>query len=114
MTLNLVPTEGLVTRYTHVKYEGRKSYQSKDMANVKVFADKQMDTLTNVWAKNYMPLIYRCRGIKIVNESKFKAFADGKINVTKQLNSFFFGKSRKQCGKRRKCCLPESIFLQDR
>ena len=33
--------EGLVTRYTHVKYAGPNSYQSKDMANVKVFVDKQ-------------------------------------------------------------------------
>ena len=31
----------LVTRYTHVKYEGRNSYHSKDKANVKVLADKQ-------------------------------------------------------------------------
>ena len=42
MTLNLVPKE----RHTHVKYEGPKSYQSKDMANVKVFADKQTDKMT--------------------------------------------------------------------
>ena len=42
MTLNL-QQKGLVTRFTHVKYEGRKSYQLKDMANVKVFADKQTD-----------------------------------------------------------------------
>ena len=35
--------KGLVTRYTHVKYEGPNSYQSKDIANVKVFADKQTD-----------------------------------------------------------------------
>ena len=40
MTLNLVATKGLVTRYTYVKYESPNSYQSKDMANVKVFADK--------------------------------------------------------------------------
>ena len=32
-------------RYTHVKYEGPNFFQSKDMANVKVFADKQ----TNKW-----------------------------------------------------------------
>ena len=41
MTLNLVPTEGLVTKFTHVKHESPISYKSKDMANVKVFADKQ-------------------------------------------------------------------------
>ena len=33
----------LVTRYTYVKHKGPNSYQSKDMANVKVFADKQTD-----------------------------------------------------------------------
>ena len=43
MTLNLVPTEGLVIGYTHVKCEDPNSYQSKDMANVKVFADRQTD-----------------------------------------------------------------------
>ena len=47
MTLNLVATERSVTRYSHVKYTGLKSYQSKDMANVKVFADKQIDKLTD-------------------------------------------------------------------
>ena len=30
-----------------MKYEGLKSYQSKDMANVKVFADKQVDKWTH-------------------------------------------------------------------
>ena len=39
MTLNLVP--GLVTWNTHVKYEGPNSYQSKDIANIKVSEDKQ-------------------------------------------------------------------------
>ena len=34
------------------------------MANVKVFADKQTDARTNRWAKNSMPPIYRCGGIK--------------------------------------------------
>ena len=55
MTLNLVPEKGLVTRFSHAKYEGPKSYQSKDMANVKVFVDKQTDTQTNGRDKNYMP-----------------------------------------------------------
>ena len=41
------------------------SYQSKDMANVKVLGDKQTDRWTNGWAKNYMPLIYQCGGLKI-------------------------------------------------
>ena len=51
MTLNFVPNEGLVRRYTHLKFKGPNSYQSKDMANVKVYADKQPD----IRAKNYMP-----------------------------------------------------------
>ena len=46
MILNLVPTERSITRYTHVKYEGPKAYQSKDMANVKVFAEKKTDKCT--------------------------------------------------------------------
>ena len=54
--------KGLVTRYTSVKYEGPNSYQSKDMANVKVFADKETDKRTG---QNYMPPIYRCIGINI-------------------------------------------------
>ena len=44
-----------------MKYEGPTSYQSKDMANVKVFADKQMDGRTKGQAKTYIPLIYRCK-----------------------------------------------------
>ena len=40
MTLTCYKQKGLVTRSTHVKYEGPYSYQSKDMANVKVFANK--------------------------------------------------------------------------
>ena len=55
--------KGLVTSYTHVKYEGSKTYQSEDMANVKDFANKQRDAWTNRRDKNYMPTIYRCRGI---------------------------------------------------
>ena len=45
--------KGLVIKHTQVKYEGlNSSYQSKDMANVKDFADKQTDNRTS---KNYMP-----------------------------------------------------------
>ena len=47
-----------------MKYKGLKSYQSKDIANVKIFADKQTDAQTNGQAQNYMPLIYRCGGKK--------------------------------------------------
>jgi hypothetical protein len=38
---NLVPIEGLVIRNTHMKYESPLTYHSKDMANIRVFADKQ-------------------------------------------------------------------------
>ena len=55
--------KGCITRYTHVIYEGPKSYQSEDMAYVKVFADKQTDELIN-WARNCIPPIYRCGDIK--------------------------------------------------
>ena len=43
MTLNLVPTRSSQKVYTHVKYEDPNSYQSKDMANVNLFEDKQKD-----------------------------------------------------------------------
>jgi hypothetical protein len=39
-----------------MKYESPITYHSKDMANVKVFAEGQ--------AKNYMPPIFRYGGIK--------------------------------------------------
>ena len=38
---------------------------NKKMANVTLFADKQTDRRTNRRTKNYMPSIYRCRGIKM-------------------------------------------------
>ena len=41
MTLTWYQQKGHVTKYTHVKYECPNSYQSKDMANVKVLVDKQ-------------------------------------------------------------------------
>ena len=56
---------GLVTRYTHMKYEGPKSYHSQ----CKSFCGQtngQMNARTSGQAKNYMPSIYRCRGIKSV------------------------------------------------
>ena len=62
--LELMTQKGLVTRYTHLKYEGHNSNQSKDIANVKVFADKQTDKRTYRWAKNYVPPVYRGGGIK--------------------------------------------------
>ena len=45
--INGLGTKGLVRRYSHVKYEGPNSYQSKDMASVKVFVDKRTDKWTN-------------------------------------------------------------------
>ena len=51
----------LTLKITNKKHQ----YPSKVyVANVKVFADKQMDGRTNRRAKNYMPPIYRCGGIK--------------------------------------------------
>jgi hypothetical protein len=43
-------------------YEIPLIYHSKDMANVKVFADRQTDGQD----KNYMPLIFHYGGIKIL------------------------------------------------
>jgi hypothetical protein len=48
--------KGLVIRNTHMKCESLITYHSKDMANVKVFADRQ--------AKNYMSPIFQYVGIK--------------------------------------------------
>ena len=62
MTLNLVPTK----RYTNAKYEGPNSYQSKDIANVKAFADKQADEWTG--KKLYAPDLSRQED-KNVNKS---------------------------------------------
>ena len=45
-----------------MKYEGPNSYQTKDVANVKVFADKQMDKWMG--QKLYAP-IYQCEGINM-------------------------------------------------
>ena len=39
--------KGLVIKNTHVKYESSITYHSKDMANVKVFADRQTDRQTD-------------------------------------------------------------------
>ena len=51
------------------------------------------------------------RNDKILDQSKWKAFADDKVNVAEKLK-FVFGKGRKHCGKRRKCWLPAfSLFL---
>ena len=47
MTLNLVPTERSCNKYINVKYEDPKSYQLKDMADLTVFADKQMHRQTD-------------------------------------------------------------------
>ena len=42
---------------------------------------------------------------KILDWSRLKAFADDKINLNEK-NQTLFGKGRKHCGKRKKCCLP--------
>jgi hypothetical protein len=44
-----------------MKYESPITYHSKDIANVKVFADRQTDGQ----AKKYMPLIFRYGSTKI-------------------------------------------------
>jgi hypothetical protein len=47
-----------------MKYESRITYHSKDMTNVKVFADRQTDKQTDGQAKSHMPPIFRYGGIK--------------------------------------------------
>jgi hypothetical protein len=56
-----------------MKYESPITYYSKDMANVKVFADRQTDGQ----AKNYMPQIFRYK-------TKQEECQNLKINKTKQ------------------------------
>ena len=66
MTLNVLPTERSCIKVYSCEKEGPNSYQSKDMANVIVFAGKRMngqtDRRTNGQAKSYMPPIYRWGG----------------------------------------------------
>ena len=50
-------------------------------------------------------LFYLFTKLQILDWSKFKAFADGKIYVNKK-NEILFGKGRKHCGERRTCWLP--------
>ena len=47
MTLNLVPTERSCHKVYSCEIEGRKSYQLNNIANVKVFGDKQTDKQIN-------------------------------------------------------------------
>jgi hypothetical protein len=49
-----------------MKYENPITYHSKDMATVKIFAERQTDGQ----AKNYLPPIFRYRGIKKVCETQ--------------------------------------------
>jgi hypothetical protein len=49
----LVPIKGLVIRNTHMKYESPITCHSRDMANVKVFADRQTNRQTG--QKLYAP-----------------------------------------------------------
>jgi hypothetical protein len=67
--------KGLVIRNTYIKYESPINYHSKDMANVKVFADRQTDEQ----AKNYMPPIIRYGDIK------------KNVRLSKSLRFFNFG-----------------------
>ena len=65
MTLNLVATE----RACHKVYSGEISLTNKKIGQCKsLWTNKQthgqMNQCTNGWAKNYMPPIYRCGGIK--------------------------------------------------
>jgi hypothetical protein len=64
----LVPIERLVIRNTHTKYESPITCHSKDMANVKVFADRQIDKQTDRQAKNYISPIFRYGGMINVQE----------------------------------------------
>ena len=52
MTLNFVPTERSCDKVILLKYEGPKSYQSKDMAYLEVFADGQTEVMAQ---KLYTP-----------------------------------------------------------
>jgi hypothetical protein len=45
-------------------YEIPITYHLKDMANIKVFADRQTDRQTDGQVKNYIPPIFRYGGIK--------------------------------------------------
>ena len=73
---------------SHVKYESPKSYQSNNIANVKVFADKQTDARTNRQTKSICPqFINAGKG----GLDKMKGFADNKFNVAQILASFFVG-----------------------
>jgi hypothetical protein len=47
-------------------------YHSKDMANVKVFTDRQTNRRTDGQAKNYMPPIFQCGGIKNSREKRLQ------------------------------------------
>ena len=49
-----------------MKYEGPKCYQSKDMANVKVFADKQTNARTSqkLYVPDLLMQVYKNTGIK--------------------------------------------------
>ena len=52
LTLTDEQQEGHVTKYTHVEYEGTTSFQSKDMANVKVFVDKETDMPKTIYPRS--------------------------------------------------------------
>jgi hypothetical protein len=45
----MVPIERSCHKNTHIKYESLITYHSKDMANIKVFEDRQMDRLKTIF-----------------------------------------------------------------
>jgi hypothetical protein len=59
-----------------MKYESPITYHSKDIVNVKIFADRQTNK-----SKNYMPLIIRYRGIK----NAFIVPEEGNINFKRKV-----------------------------
>jgi hypothetical protein len=78
----MIPIEDLDIRNTDMKYESPITYHSKDMANVKVFADRKMDkpkTICpcsfNTWNKKIFSqtlLYYTCSTITSVEKKKIK------------------------------------------
>ena len=87
--LELGTNRKLLLQGIHVKYEGPKSYQSKDLANVKVFEHKPTEAQTNGQVKNCMPLINPCRGMKTV-KLYFLMFFSQRLNISQFVYFSFF------------------------
>ena len=70
-----------------------------------------MDGLTDSHGDSSIPLPLVVGGIKILDVTILKAFPDNKSNIA-NMTIFLYDKSRKHCGKGRKCWLPAfSPFL---